>query len=334
MHEESVVSYNMGFLGGTDLDFIHRYCQEVFGFMEKNRMNDPTCPHSTVDCNVFFEQVIFAMMADREHRTVASVLGRSMQDEGYTRGEFCDLDYYGEKPFYHILGGHKRSQAVCEMMSRSLLRIYPDCYWCIINLFPNNHFWLQPASSRTPISLSVEHCIAQYEDWLYQKGEEWKGIPPDEIFHQEQRIVMYRLLIEVDTERQNETLLERNSHFALFQIPVGWHPNAVKIMRNRLNFSTRIPHFDIVVRPTLHDNGLHEAAIGKLAYNIIVAIGEGNITFGELCQKLEECFTERIRQHPGKVRTLLIKEIEYMMYHGILLMKEEKEIEKNIYVYP
>ena len=99
LREDSVASYNMGFFGGTDLDFIHRYCQEVFHFMDENRMNDLACPHSHVDCNVFFEQVIFAMMVDREQREVASVLGHPMKDEGYTRADFCDLDRYGQKPF-------------------------------------------------------------------------------------------------------------------------------------------------------------------------------------------------------------------------------------------
>ena len=43
------------------------------------------------DVYVFFEQVIFAMMVDREHKNVASVLGRDMRDNGYTRRSSATL---------------------------------------------------------------------------------------------------------------------------------------------------------------------------------------------------------------------------------------------------
>ena len=68
LSEESIASYNMGFFGGHDLNFIQRYCETAFRFMEENRMNDLSERCSQINCNVFFEQIIFAVMADEERR--------------------------------------------------------------------------------------------------------------------------------------------------------------------------------------------------------------------------------------------------------------------------
>ena len=115
-----LASYNMGFFGGCDMDFIQRYCHEAFGFMEDNHMNDSTCEHSSVWCNIFFEQVLLAVLADREGIRVADVLGRSIEDEGYTVAEFSDRERYEEKQFFHLLGGHKRCRQNYEMIEKTM----------------------------------------------------------------------------------------------------------------------------------------------------------------------------------------------------------------------
>ena len=57
--EDPVPSYNMGVFGGCDLDFIHMYCRKAEQFLAKNEMNNFENPYSCVDCNVFFEQMLF-----------------------------------------------------------------------------------------------------------------------------------------------------------------------------------------------------------------------------------------------------------------------------------
>ncbi len=53
---QSVPSYNMGIFGGSDLDFIQRYCKEVEDFMQVNNMNDLSERVSNIDCNVFLSR--------------------------------------------------------------------------------------------------------------------------------------------------------------------------------------------------------------------------------------------------------------------------------------
>ena len=84
LKEESVASYNMGFFGGTDLDFIHRYCREVFRFMEENRMYDPTI--------VFFND--------------NGNLGMISRSTSYVRSFFVNKKYFVNKKFGDMRNVH------------------------------------------------------------------------------------------------------------------------------------------------------------------------------------------------------------------------------------
>lgn len=126
--EDSISSYNMGVFGGHDLQFIQRYCQEVFDFMNLNGMNDPHNPNSNTECNVFFEQVIFAAMADRDFANVDKVIEHDIYDQGYTADEFCDLYNFMDRPLHHLLGGHKRNEEVEDLLYRRIITKYTALY--------------------------------------------------------------------------------------------------------------------------------------------------------------------------------------------------------------
>ena len=137
--EQSVASYNMGLFGGSDLDFIQRYCKEVEDFMNINGMNNLSERVSRIDCNVFFEQILFAVFADSERREVASLLGRPIQDKGYRACDFCGLRNYLGNQFFHILGGHKNDSAICRMVENLLIEKYSEYFINIANLFKDRH---------------------------------------------------------------------------------------------------------------------------------------------------------------------------------------------------
>lgn len=160
LRKESIASYNMGIFGGSDLEFIHHYCQESFAFLEKNRMNDHSFPNSRVNCNIFFEQVFFAVLADIEGKEVVSVLGRPMKDEGYSAHEFCDLAYWNQRHFFHILGGHKRNPYNAEMIRRTLLRLYPNVLERVLALFPEKHRRFSTKAKEESTCMSMERSIA------------------------------------------------------------------------------------------------------------------------------------------------------------------------------
>ena len=65
LKSETLASYNMGIFGGTDLAFIRKVCDEAFRFIDDNQMNNPEVAHSGVVCNILYEQMFFAALADR-----------------------------------------------------------------------------------------------------------------------------------------------------------------------------------------------------------------------------------------------------------------------------
>ena len=107
---KSVPSYNMGLFGGTDIDFIHRYCAEAFRFINDNHLNNPRYLHVATNCNVFVEQVLLAIMAELEEREVRCLIKGELRDNGYSTADFCDFMYFERRPILHILGGHKRKK--------------------------------------------------------------------------------------------------------------------------------------------------------------------------------------------------------------------------------
>ena len=143
LKKQEIASYNMGIFGGHDIAFIRDYCNQSFEFLSSNHMNDPTKIYAREVCNILFEQVLFAVLADKEKRFVATI-GRPVCDKGYTSYEFCNLTDYENKNFFHILGGHKGSSAICYALERILLKHYPKYFKLIIELFPRNHPRLFP----------------------------------------------------------------------------------------------------------------------------------------------------------------------------------------------
>ena len=128
-------------------------------------------------CNILYEQMFFAALADREGRSVASVYGKPVKDEGYSGEKFCNLVKFDEKPFFHILGGHKQDKSVCEMLGKVLLARFPEFYLKVYRLFPeyNSRLVLHNGYLKSP--LSVESCIAKYEDFMMAAEREWRSLP-------------------------------------------------------------------------------------------------------------------------------------------------------------
>ena len=318
LSDDSVPSYNMGMFGGCDLGFIHRYCDHAFHFLEENRMNDPSERCSRVTCNIFFEQIFFAALADIEGREVASVHGRAMSDNGYTALEFCDLSHFREHPFFHILGGHKRNPATCKALERAMLQMHGDTYWKLINLFPRRNWRLSEEKQPATPSISVERCIAQYEDYLEQKQQEWKEIPAKELFDFEKKMVCQKTLADMYEERLEAIQIRRNPHMSIFSPPMSWNPKAVGLLRKKLRARQGPWSFEIAVVPSLTGSGIREVSVGNLGHNIIVLLQEGHQTVASLAEKLSACFANIDREEQ---RMQILSELDYLAYHGIIEIK-------------
>lgn len=137
--QKPILSHNMGLFGGSDLDFIHRYCNEVERLLQGNRINDPADPRSSVNANVIFEQMVFGAMAESEGREVRTLLRDEYEDTGYSSARFCNFERWNEAALLHIVGGNKRVAATCEAMERKLFNSYPEYFLRIARLFPDRH---------------------------------------------------------------------------------------------------------------------------------------------------------------------------------------------------
>ena len=321
LEEESIASYNMGMFGGSDITFIKRYCEKAFHFMDENCMNNPECEHSGVWCNIFFEQVFLAAMVDEEGREVASVLGRPMKDEGYTNAEFCNLARYEEKPFFHLLGGHKSNVLNCEMLGRTLLRLYPDYFHRLIYLFPKHNRRLSGRMGRKPGKPSVQMCMAQYEDFLEEKENAWKDIPLKEMLMHEQDVASFVYFIRAPHEEQGNFTLRCCPYIAVFEIPSNWRKKAVELLRQRFSLEEMFPLKHIAAVPTLLGRGLREVPVVELQMEILALLQEHDWTWQELRSRLMSGFTLKKESLSG-ARLLILNQTVQLLQQGIITAKQ------------
>ena len=105
-----IMSYNMGIFGGSDLPFIQKYCEEAFEFLKTNHLNDVNYEQSKSDYNIFFEQILFALVSFGMNKKISCILESEIEDNGYTGKLFCDVENLSKYPILHIIGGHKKKR--------------------------------------------------------------------------------------------------------------------------------------------------------------------------------------------------------------------------------
>ena len=172
--KQSISSYSMGVFGGKDLDFIHRYCLEVEDFIGQNHLNDATDCRSCANANVIFEQILFASFAEKEGRTIQSILKETIDDIGYTTSRFCDIKAWQEKCLFHIVGGNKRVRDTFIAIEQKLFSSHPGYFRRIASLFPEKHPYIG-----TILEVSF---VEQTQKVL--TGESYTRLTLDEVSHQ------------------------------------------------------------------------------------------------------------------------------------------------------
>jgi hypothetical protein len=186
IEKEIILSYNAGVLGGNDLNFIKEYCQIAFDFISTNKLNDTNSKISDVNYNILFEQILFRVLVAHNKKTVLNVIKQPIQDNGYTYKEFCDFYSVEKQPYMHIIGGHKRNNRICELLSRTLANRHPDYFYKIINLFSTEHllFTDSHCAFKNPISETTNY-LQQYNLILDSLLTKWKDIHISELLEQE-----------------------------------------------------------------------------------------------------------------------------------------------------
>lgn len=323
LEREVIPSYNAGFLGGNDLEFIQEYCRIAFRFIEDNGLLDCHSRNLSVNNNLLFEQTLFAALAEERGREVTSVLDKVVPDNGYDYHRFCDFYRFGEADFLHLLGGHKRNQRICELLGKTLLDHYPDYYRRIVELFPKENKRFGDAKPELP-DMTVQQCIALYQDYLCDRIAEWKELPNETLYDWEQRLSSYSRFINADRGRQAVCRVGKNPYASVFEIPSRWPDLAKHLLKERVCRERCGRHADVVCVPCLLGEGYKEALLSDWGYNIL-ALLENEMSFEELLADLRTTLSPEIRDNGEGVYRSVLAELEYLCYHGIVYVEPESK---------
>ena len=319
LHDISVPSYNMGLFGGKDLDFIQKYCNLVFDFFEKNDLYNPRGNYSKANCNVIFEQIFFAIVAEAEGKDVHNVLGKEIPDEGYTAGEFCNFRNYRRKPLLHVLGGHKKNRDICRRIEATLLLEYPEYAMHVMSLFPSCHPRL--FSIRTsPVEKKGESNRFRKFLAFREAGEtEWADLSGQELFEQERKNLSCAAFMAEPKGRQNQFVLSRNPYVKYFRIPSDWTKKTLTMFTKEFNLpiSEGVKRH-VIILPDIHSDGEQIVAVSDLGYNVLLLLSHRPMSLASLGRHLRRCFGVDLQKGHRKRWELIRKEITYLLLRGVI----------------
>ncbi len=300
---DDVPSYNLGFCGGNNLKFFGEFCEEVERFFKDNDFNGERFRNADISANVIYEQMFFAIMARDKGIDISTICPQTIRDNGYRADDFCDLSHYEQRQFVHILGGHKRTPEVCDMVERTLLRKYPEAYERISALFPARHKRLYGIATTPP----TENATAEYLNFLNVSEEYWHTLTPRELLEQEKKTAQNIAFPNSTAEERQTFILQRNPYARLYEIP----NTERETMSRRLNFDNDCR--DIAVIPSVSGKGYKEFPLNSMAYNIVSLLSEP-IPFAELCNYLASCFSKIPSEN---IKLCVEKETEALLKNGI-----------------
>lgn len=319
MKKDSVSSYNAGVLGGNDLDFIREYCQTAFEFIENNQLRNVDGKAANVNCNILFEQILFHCLVEAKNKKVSTVIDHSINDNGYSYNEFCDFYSFDTNKLMHIIGGHKRNERICELLSRTLLDKYPEYYERIIKLFPSEHKRLDKNITIQNPLFEIQNNIRQYEDFLNKEFQRWNKKTYKTLFEQEQKVSNYFQFLKDPVEKQEIRTINRNPYLFIYETK-GWDIETRSLMKNRLSGQHKSGHFDIACIPSLLHNGCKEVIINDLCYNILELLQKPQNLYS-LSKELKPYLPVDIRENKEFTQNLILQTLEYLFYNKLIYIE-------------
>ncbi len=309
--DELLPSYNMGVFGGSDLRFIHDYCDEAKRFLEKNRLNDSGNPCSRVDCNVFFEQMLFAIYAKTVGKDIARVIKRAVADNGYTRRDFCDVAKFHEKGFFHILGGHKRVKNIYRRVADVLLAFYPDYYHRAVDI-----------AGALPFAFVLRRGVL-YDEFLSERIREWETLDKKLLADTEEATAKGLLAFFASDSGGEDSRVSLPPGFSLFSVALSSEEEK-KYLRRHFKCEENFPLDRIAVSPSLLYPGFNEFPLIEEDEQIASCLRRngGTMSVREL---QDEAIARRCckdREAKLRVRDYVLEEITYMVKARILIAQE------------
>ena len=316
LREDNIASYNMGVFGGSDFNFIQNYCQEVETFLRSNKILDSKSSQSEIECNVFFEQIIFALYSQKVGRNISCVIDHPVLDQGYTISEFCNIKKFSSQHYFHLLGGHKRNNTIMEMLDIVFSQLYPKLYQEILGLFPKHNLRFQ--NRKQP---SYMDCMSIYNQFKDRVRNELAYLRPKDI-HVIATGSYYQDCSEVALNRnRNHVSLKINRFVRMLYIPTDWNRTALSdILQNLGSYST-YPLRMVCVVPVLKEDGIRAVPISPTGEQILTALMSGTSNVGEM----EEYYMARGQN----INQENIRGMKRLFYSNILALIRSNVIEIN-----
>lgn len=315
----TIASYNMGIFGGNDIDFIRRYCQEVFAFFEANHMNDASVEYSNEECNVFFEQIFLAAMVDKEKKEVKGVLPHPVMDNGYFYKDICYLKEYDTNLFCHVLGGLKRDFNICRLLAKKTLALHSSYYWNIRNCFHHqrsNYIILDKETTE----------IHRYKSFVWNHIIKWSCIDNEAIKAEEELAAKGLNFTSRFDTRELDFHIKKATYMSIFEVNENISNDDTNLLRARFSCPDYAQLKYIAITHLSHKIGYNEIRLTKDEHLIISTLGEKEMSIRELIFDVMQKEVLPINNHAIRKRLLnfYYEEIARLIDYGILLATENK----------
>jgi hypothetical protein len=141
-----IFAANAGIIGGQNNEFIKKYCQEAFDFVNKNR----TCIDkvTATGLNFIFEQCLLYYYSKQSGQDITYFMPNEVDDPMYK--EYVLFSDLPKVKMIHTVGGFKKMPYVCDHLAMRLRMEYPQVYYRIIDacrrmgISMNNKVYLLP----------------------------------------------------------------------------------------------------------------------------------------------------------------------------------------------
>lgn len=313
LNEESIPSYNMGVFGGNDLDFIHAFCEEAMTLCITNETN---C--SNGNFNLLFEQMLFASLADLKGTPVSTICSRIYNDNGYTTQEFCQLNDYEHRSYFHLLGGHKRNRSVLKMLVHTMIRLQLHIFRRILNLcpqFPSGIF----ERMHTP-DYSMEE-VRPYLDFIETKRKEWGELQVEALIGIEGWTQTNDTIQRVVKGEDSSCTLCLSPYMTVFVMDKKCSEEAGRYLCERLRCGPHFPLREVALIPTLSGYGYMEIPLLPIDMKIAEILESAELTIEELKEKALRTYFDgakndfRIRYIQSSIERLIANQIINLKIH-------------------
>lgn len=322
LKEDSISSYNMGIFGGSDLKFIGEFCKEAFDFMERNRMNDNTCRQANIDSNVFFEQVIFGVMSDFFKKEVASVVGRAICDEGYTRQEFCNFGRFEENKLLHLLGGHKRNKNITCSFERFMLIHYPNLTKEILGLVNRRNRYNCLSRCRTQVNNIIYSIVPGFEDFIWEKLTLSELVNNDVLLDERKQKI--ETLPFTGGQKEQDSFVRRSIGLTIFKLPNNISESNMEELKKYLECEPHFPLSHIAVYPSMRQDMFEAVPLGEMDVGVLNDMENKKISINELRDSIIKKVYKNTGIIPEPLLMYAMQHIKYLINTGTLITERVK----------